>query len=376
MNEQASRNWIDQVRRVVIKIGSRALVRDDSHLDHPQIESLVEQMQALIKGGRQVICVSSGAVAAGVADLGLRCRPRDLPGLQAAASAGQAHLISFYRDCFARYGIPVGQVLLTHADLRQRERHLNARNTLSYLLEAGAIPIINENDTVAVEEIKVGDNDILSALVMTLVQADLLIMLTTADGLYSRPPGVDPGPLIPRVSEISPMIEAMAGGAGSSVGTGGMRSKIEAARMVMRAGERMVIANARTPGILEKIFAGSATCTFFEPASPRLAGRKRWIAFFHHPRGVITVDPGAVKALRERGGSLLAIGVKRVEGSFLRGAPVTIVSDGGEEIGRGLVNYPAEELVQIQGKRSADFMKLIGHCEYEEVIHRDNLVLR
>jgi glutamate 5-kinase len=360
----------------VIKIGSRALVRDDGHLDYPQVERLVDQMQKVVKSGRQVICVSSGAVAAGVADLGLKNRPKDLPGLQAAASAGQAHLISFYRSCFAKYGIPVGQVLLTHADMRQRERHLNARNTLSYLLQAGAVPVINENDTVAVEEIKVGDNDLLSALVMTLVQADLLIMLTTADGLYSRPPGAEQGPLIPLVTEISPMIEAMAGGAGSAVGTGGMRSKIEAARMVMRAGERMVIANARTPGILEDIFSGGSVGTVFEPASRKLAGRKRWIAFFHHPRGVIKVDAGAVRALKERGGSLLSIGVREVDGFFLRGAPVKVVGEDGEEIGRGLVNYPSEELVKIAGHRSSEFAGIIGHCEYEEIIHRDNLVLR
>jgi len=374
MVQEQRDGWPGAVRRVVVKVGSRALVGDRLRLDEGSISGLVEQIVGVRAGGRQVVLVSSGAIAAGLGELGWTQRPRDLPGLQAAAAAGQARLIGLYRDAFARHGAVVAQVLLTHSDLRARERHLNARNTLSRLLGAGVVPIVNENDTVAVDEIRVGDNDLLSALVANLISADLLVLLTTADGLLSRPPG-EGGKLIARVESITAEIRAMAGGAGSSVGTGGMRSKLQAAEMVSRCGIPLVIANARLPGVLPRILAGETVGTLFDPGSARMAGRKRWIAFFHRPRGQITVDRGAAGALRFRGSSLLAIGVKSVAGDFERGDPVSILDEEGLEIARGLVNYPAPQLRLICGRRSDQIATILGHCEYEEVIHRDNLVL-
>jgi glutamate 5-kinase len=374
-----SRDWIDQVRRVVVKIGSRVLVDDRYRLDLGQLRQLVDQIADLRRSGREVVCVTSGAIATGVLELGIEGRPRDLPSLQSAAAIGQARLIGLYREFFAAHELSVGQVLLTHADLRQRERHLNARNTISHLLEQGAVPIINENDTVAVDEIRVGDNDQLSALVACLVRADLLVMLTLADGLLTRPPEEQGASLVHEVQRVTAEIEAMAGGAGSSAATGGMRSKVEAARMVMRAGERVIIANGRTPDVLGRLFrpgGGEPLGTLFHPRSHRLAGRKRWIAFFDHPRGDVHVDAGAVKALQRTGGSLLAAGIRQVQGSFERGAPVRILDPDGTEIGRGLVNFPSTDLVRIAGLRSDQIGEVLGTSEYEEVVHRDNLWVR
>lgn len=373
-NDTPPRDWIRRVQRVVVKIGSRALVDEQHHLDLAQLEALAGQMAALQQSGRQVICVSSGAVAAGLRELGLDDRPVDLPSLQAAAAVGQARLIELYRTTFAAHGCRTAQVLLTHPDLRSRERHLNARNTLHRLLDASVIPIVNENDTVSVDEIRFGDNDRLSALVANLVHAELLVLLTAADGLLTAPPEAG-GELIAAVDEISDETFALAGGAGSSVSTGGMRSKLQAAQLVMRTGEWAIIANARCPDILGRLFAGEALGTVFTPRPQRMRGRKRWIAHFEHPAGDVHVDAGAAGALVQRGASLLAAGITAVHGEFHRGASVRIIDPSSREIARGLVNYTAHDLRRIIGCKSDEIADVLGTCEFPEVIHRDNLAL-
>ncbi|MCB9838008.1 MAG: glutamate 5-kinase [Phycisphaeraceae bacterium] len=374
MTSGGDREWVDGVRRVVVKVGSRLLVDERHQLDESRIASLVEQIVRVRQGGRQVVLVSSGAIAAGLPDLGLAKRPKDLPSLQAAAALGQARLIEIYRDRFAEHGVAVGQALLTHADLRDRDRHLNARHALNRLLEAGALPIINENDTVAVDEIRVGDNDQLSALVGNLVRADLVVLLTTVGGLYTAPPERG-GSLIPRVGAVTAEIRAMAGDSGDGVGTGGMRTKLDAAEICARGGERLVICDGREPDVLSRLLEGEALGTVFEPSAASMAGRKRWIAFFQKPAGSVTIDDGAVAAIRDKGGSLLAIGVRRVEGAFRHGDLVHVRDERGVEVARGLVNYSSSDLEQIAGRRSAEIASLLGACEYDEVIHRDNLAL-
>lgn len=350
-------------------------------LDEQRVADLAEQMADVRSGGCEIVCVSSGAIAAGLAVLGCSRRPRDLPTLQAAAAAGQAHLIDLYRRALGRHDLPVAQMLLTHDDLRSRERHLNVRNTVNRLLAGGVVPIVNENDTVAVDEIRVGDNDRLSALVACMVRADMLILLTTADGLMTRPPepgrggSGEPGELVGRVERVTPQIHAMAGDAGSGLATGGMRTKLEAAEMVTRAGERAVIANGCEPDVLRRIMKGEALGTVFEPHPQKLAGRKRWIAFFDDPRGELHVDAGAADAIIHAGKSLLPVGVLAVKGAFGRGAPIRVIGPDGAEVARGLVNYPSDELRRIIGCRSEKIEQILGSCDYEEVVHRDNLVL-
>ncbi len=371
---------VDQAQRVVVKIGTRILVDERHELVPERLAGLVGQMAELRRGGREVVCVSSGAIAAGLGGLGASRRPRDLPSLQAAAAIGQARLIELYRTLFSAHGLTAAQVLLTHADLRSRERHLNAANTFNRLLECGAVPIVNENDTVAVDEIRVGDNDLLSALVACLVRADLLVMLTDAEGLLVRPPAPgrgdgEAGELVRVVERVTPEIFAMAGGSGSAVATGGMRSKIMAADMASRAGIAAVIAAGSGAGVLTRILAGEAVGTLVLPRPRRLRGRQGWIAFFDRPAGDLRIDEGARRAITQRGGSLLAVGVAAVTGTFGRGAPVRIVGTDGSEIGRGLVNYAADDLRRILGKRSQEIAAILGACEYDEVVHRDNLVL-
>ncbi len=376
MSATTGRTWIADTRRVVVKIGSRVLVDENHLLDDHRLRRLVDQMAALRQAGREVICVSSGAVAAGLGDMGFTARPRDLPSIQASAAAGQARLIGLYRQLFAEHDLPVAQVLLTHTDLAARERHLNARNTLSRLLERGVVPIINENDTVAVDEIRVGDNDLLSALVACLVRADVLVLLTNADGLLDRSTNGESDKLIASVEQVTDETLAMAAGPGSELSTGGMRSKLQAAQMVTRAGEWAIIANGHTDEVLTRIFAGEALGTVFEPGPERLGGRKRWIAFFDHPRGELHIDAGAAQAVCRDDRSLLPVGLREVTGDFDRGAVVRIVDPTGTEIARGLVNYPSGELRQLAGCRTDKIFHVLGACEYEEVVHRDNLVVR
>jgi glutamate 5-kinase len=320
-----------------------------------------------------VVCVSSGAVASGLHELGLSARPNDLPGLQAAAAVGQARLVEVYRRYFTDHGIAAAQVLLTHADLRSRERHLNARNTLTRLLRDGVVPVVNENDTVAVDEIRVGDNDTLAALVSVLLRADALVMLTTTDGLRAR--ADDAGTLMTTVPRITPETFAAAGGTRSGLGTGGMRTKVEAADIVTRCGECAIIADASEPDVLARVLGGEAIGTFFAAREDRLAGRKRWIAFFDRPRGALHLDAGATVAVRDQGRSLLAAGIRAVDGAFASGDPVRILGDCGNEIARGLVAYPASELQRIHGCTSAEIAEILGRADAGEVVHRDDLVL-
>lgn len=376
MSATTGRTWIADTRRIVVKIGSRVLVDENHLLDDHRLKGLVDQMAALRKAGREVICVSSGAVAAGLGELGLKARPRDLPSIQASAAVGQARLIGLYRQLFAEHDLPVAQVLLTHADLAARERHLNARNTLSRLLERGVIPIINENDTVAVDEIRVGDNDRLSALVACLVRADVLVLLTNADGLLDRKDNEEPDKLIASVEQVTDETLAMAAGPGSELSTGGMRSKLQAAQMVTRAGEWAIIANGCSDDVLTRIFDGEPLGTVFEPGRERLGGRKRWIAFFDHPSGELHIDAGAANAVCHDDRSLLPVGLREVTGDFDRGAVVRIIDPTGTEIARGLVNYPSGELRQLAGCRTDAIFDVLGACEYEEIVHRDNLVVR
>jgi glutamate 5-kinase len=372
------REQLRRARRIVVKIGSHALMDDRGLLDEAQVRSLVAQMAQLRHGGLEVICVSSGAVAAGLRELDLPRRPRDVPSLQAAAAIGQARLIALYRQCFAEHDLSVGQVLLIHDDVRSRVRHLNASNTLSYLLKRGAVPIVNENDTVAVDEIRFGDNDRLSALVACLIRADALLVLTTVDGLLASPPTMKHkgGEVIPLVERITPEVHALADGETTASGTGGMRTKLHAAEIATRAGLAAVIANARAKDVLPRIASGEEIGTLFtsDARGQPMRGRHRWIAFFERSQGALHLDAGAAKAVRERNSSLLAVGITRVEGHFDCGATVSVVDASGRIIARGLVNYPSESIERIRGCKSAQIRDILGSCEYEEIIHRDNMV--
>ena len=370
------RSEIGKAKRVVIKVGTALLTRAGVDLDERIIDDLVGQIADLMRGGVEVIIVTSGAISAGVGRLGLRARPKLLPELQAAAAVGQSVLIACYERCFGRHGHWVAQILLTHDDLRDRARHLNARNTINTLLALGVIPIINENDTVSVDEIKFGDNDMLSALVANLVKADLLVILSDIEGLMTADPKRSGAArLISEVSEITDEIISFAEGTGNSGGTGGMRSKLEAARIVTGAGETAVIADGREKNILARIFRGDDVGTLFLPSKEKMRGRKRWIAYFTRPRGEIHVDGGAADALCTKGKSLLASGVISVEGDFHAGDTVRIAGRSGREIGRGLVNYTSGELKKIMGKKTGQIEAVLGYKYYDEVVHRDNLVI-
>lgn len=322
---------LGKAHRLVIKIGTGLLTDSQNRLAHDRIERLVEQVAALHQQKRQVMVVSSGAIGAGMAELGLKQRPKRLDELQAAAAIGQSKLMAVYDAVFEKSGIHVAQVLLTHDDLKNRTRHLNARNTLETLLTRGVVPIINENDTVSVDEIKFGDNDRLAALTATLIDAELLVILSHVDGLLKD------GAPVSAVVEITRDIEQLAGGTDRETSVGGMKSKIEAAKIVTRAGIPMIIANGERDNILTDLLAGKEVGTIFVPQTSKLASRKRWIAFFQHPAGIVVVDDGAKIALRDAGKSLLAKGVVRTEGKFVVGDVVSICDRNGAEFARGLV---------------------------------------
>lgn len=365
-----------QVKRVVIKVGSGVLVGQDG-VDPAIIEALVVDLCKLVEQGYEVLLVSSGAVATGKGDLGIVGRPPTIPLKQAAAAIGQSRLMRYYKDAFRTCGRRVAQVLLTRDDLANRRRFLNARNTLMTLLEYGVIPIINENDTVVVDEIRFGDNDKLSALVTNLAAADLLVILSDVDGLYDSNPRTNPqARLITRIEQITPEIEGMAGGAGSEVGTGGMATKIEAAKRASLYGVSTVIVNGREPQVLPRLFAGEELGSWFLPAVDRLTARKHWIAFTKKTRGRLLVDEGARQALAEKGKSLLPSGIIEVEGHFERGDAVRLCDSGGKEFARGIINYSHAELTRIQGHNSQDIEGLLGYQYGAEVVHRDNMVLK
>jgi glutamate 5-kinase len=367
---------IAKVRRIVIKIGSRVLTGDDGGLDGAFLESLARDVARLTDAGRQGIIVSSGAVAAGIKEMGFTERPRTIPQKQATAAVGQPKLMQAYEKAFARCNIKVAQVLLTGDDLADRLRFLNARATLDVLLANGVVPVINENDTVAVDEIKFGDNDNLSALVTNLVEAGLLVIMTDIEGFYDADPRTNKDArLVPLVRSITRSIEKAAAGTGSKVGTGGMVTKLAAAKRVGRYGVATLIINGGKPGSLELAMSGEEVGTLFLPSADSLNRRKHWIAYTLRPRGRILVDTGALVALSRHGKSLLASGVAGVEGDFNRGACVRVCGLDGKEFAKGLVDYSSREIGKILGRKTSEIDGILGYRYGDEVIHRDNLVI-
>jgi glutamate 5-kinase len=352
---------LQNIRRLVVKLGTGVLTDGRKQPDLAQIRQLVAQVAELRKAGHEVVLVTSGAVGAGMGVLGFDRRPSGQDELQACAAVGQSRLMATYEKLFARYDLHVGQVLLTHDDLEHHARHLNARNTLVTLLRKGVIPIINENDTVSITELRFGDNDKLSALVAALLPADLLVILTTVDGVVEHF-GTEEARLLPVIERIDGAVEKIAGGTTSATAVGGMSSKIMAAKIAVRAGIPLVIASGRKKTVLRRILAGEDEGTLFVPGPNRLRGRKRWIAFFHHPKGTLKVDDGAQRALRDRGKSLLPPGIRDCTGAFLPGDVVRICDLEGVEFARGIVRYPAAEVSS-------------GHLARTEVVHRDDLVI-
>jgi glutamate 5-kinase len=358
------------------------LAHEDGTLNHSQVTSIAEQIVRLMDDQRHVVLVSSGAVGAGIGRLGLNERPADLAHLQAVAAVGQSRLIESYNRALEAHGRHAAQILLTADDLNDRMRYLNVRNTLLALFQYGALPIINENDTVRVDELQrnVGDNDRLAAMVTNLLRAPLLVLLSDVDGLYDRHPS-EPGaaviPLVPQFDIAASDFQRQSPVFGGSnlLSRGGMASKLEAARLAVMAGESVVIANGRRPNVLVDILGGDAIGTLFLPQGPSVGSRKRWIGLTAQSNGRLIVDSGAQVAVEQQGRSLLAIGVRRIEGSFQKGDVVSLCRENGQEIARGLTNYGCEELRRISGQSTENIVGILGHCPYDEVIHRDNLVI-
>ena len=363
--------------RLVVKVGSSTLTHPTGKLTLGRMEALARALADLANAGHQPILVTSGAVAAGMGRLGMAGKPRSLPERQAMAAVGQGLLMQIYEKFFGEYSQIVAQILLTRDDTRERRRYLNARHTLFTLLELGVIPIINENDTVATEELQrqFGENDTLAAMVAALVAADLLVLISDVDGLYTADPRRDPGATrLPEVEEITPEILAAAGGAGSSLGTGGMQSKLEAAKIATSSGCAMALIAGEPPGLLTRLLRGEDVGTVFLPRARTLQAREQWIAFGQVPAGELVVDAGAARAVREAGKSLLPSGIIAVRGEFAEGDLVRVVDGEGREIARGLVNYNHEDVARLMGHRSAEIEGLLGRKGYDEVIHRDNMV--
>ena len=363
------------VRRILVKVGSAVLTGEDG-LDLNIIEQLVGDIAALRERGCQVVLVSSGAIASGKHRMGIEGKLKSIPQKQAAAAVGQGRLMRVYSNAFGKHGLFVGQVLLTMSDITDRKRFLNIRNTLFTLMDWGVITIINENDTVAVDEIKFGDNDHLAAMVANIVEAHLVINLTSTEGLYDRnPTDSRKAKLIPLVTEITPEIEGAATEEATPVGMGGMKSKVQAAKKVIASGIPYIIAPGRRVGVLQEIMDGKETGTLFLPPAEHLNSRKYWIAFTLRSRGRILIDDGAKEALVQDGKSLLPSGVTQVEGDFALGDPVTCVDAAGNAIAKGLVNYSADEIRKIMGLKSSRIEQVLGYKDYDEVIHRDNLAI-
>ncbi len=366
-----------QAQRIVVKVGSSLVTNDGRGLDEAAIAEWSRQLAALVKAGREVIMVSSGAIAEGMKRLGWTTRPHELHALQAAAAVGQMGLAQMYETKLRENGLGSAQVLLTHADLADRERYLNARSTLLTLLAHGVVPVINENDTVVNDEIKFGDNDTLGALVANLVEADALVILTDQKGLYSADPRKNPdASFVHEARAGDPALEAMAGGAGSHLGKGGMITKILAAKRAAGSGASTVIAWGREPAVLSRLIAGESIGTLLVAQTAKQQARKQWMADHLQLRGSVTIDAGAVHKLRHEGKSLLPIGITAVEGDFSRGEVIAILDPEGQEIGRGLANYPAPEARRLCRRASSDIESLLGYVAEPEMVHRDNLVMR
>lgn len=364
------------INRIVVKVGTSSLVNDLGSLDSEKIGALVRQLAEAKQQGKDVVLVTSGAIRAGMERLGMGERPKTIPDQQATAAVGQGALMQKYTEFLSQYGVVSAQILVTRDDFHNRLRYLNARNTLYTLIRFGCLAIVNENDTVATEEIRFGENDTLSALVAACVDADLLINLSDVDGLCDADPKLDANcKVIPEVMKITPEIEALAGGTHGLSGSGGMHTKIEAAKIATNCGVRMVIANAQRENVIADVLVGESIGTRFLSRRIELNHRKRWIAFGNRVKGSIIVNEGARKVLTERGKSLLAAGIVACEGSFAIGDLVAVCDEGRRQIGRGFTNYTAAELALIRGKHSDEIEEILGYKDFDEVIHRDNLVL-
>jgi glutamate 5-kinase len=370
------KSYLQSSRKIVIKIGTNLLADKVKGINAQRLQSIARSVAQLQLQGKQVALVSSGAIGAGVAALQLNTRPRTLAKKQAAAAIGQPLLMEAYEHAFRKHRCVIGQILLTKEDLVDRKRFVNVRNTFAALFEQGVVPIINENDTVAVEEIKLGDNDNLSAFVVNLIGADLLILLSDIDGLYSDDPTKNSdATLIPIVEKITPHIERLARSSNTELSTGGMITKIQAAKRCVASGAAMIIANGRNPNIIEDIVAGTYVGTIFLPAGKGLNRKKKWIGFVSHAEGVIVVDEGAIEALVVKKKSLLASGIIDVRGKFQKGDTVMVCDAAGRDIAKGVVRYACDDLVRIKGKKSLEAAKILGRKNCEEVIHRDDLVV-
>jgi len=375
MESAVRRAAFEAARTIVVKIGTNALSRPDDTLDLDRISSIADQLVRLRQTGKKVLVVSSGAIGAGIGLLGLKERPKELPHLQATASVGQAHLIGSYDDAFQRHGLRASQILLTANDFRRRVRYLNIRNTINTLFEYDVIPVVNENDTVSIDEIKFGDNDRLAAMVSSLLERPLLIILSVIDGLYDRDPK-DPGAkVIPLVEHWDETLRGLAAETKSTRGTGGMVTKLEAVRMATSGGGHVIIANGTDRTVLDKVRESQEIGTLFLGSGEPVAAWKRWIGYTVTPVGKVRLDAGATKAVRDNGRSLLAIGVTGVDGHFSKGEIVSVLDPQGIEVARGLINFNSQQLAQIAGQRTAEIVRLLGADADKAVIHRDNLAV-
>ncbi|MDD4601455.1 Glutamate 5-kinase [bioreactor metagenome] len=371
-----TRMSLAEAQRIVVKVGTSTLTHSTGKINFFRIEKLVRELSDLANHGKEVILVSSGAVVAGMDRLGLKEKPKTIPEKQAAAAVGQGILMHTYEKLFGEYGQTVAQVLLTREDSVQHKRYINSRNTLLTLLRMGVIPVINENDAVAIDELKIGDNDTLSAMVASIVDADLLIILSDIEGLYDENPQKNPqAKLISEITDITPDVEALAGGPGSLRGTGGMYTKIQAAKIAVNSGVTMLIASGGRDGVIRDIIGGDDIGTIFLAKQDRLQARKGWLAFGARIYGSVVIDEGCEKAIAGKGSSLLSAGIIAVEGNFEHGSTIRLVCVNGREIARGITNYSSADIKRIMGRHTDEIALVLGSKLYDEVIHRDNMVV-
>jgi glutamate 5-kinase len=372
-----TRRCLKNIKRMVVKIGSSSLTSSTGGLDRANIEKFVKEVSSLVKRGIQVLIVTSGAIAAGLEDLNISKKPQEITLLQAAASIGQVKLMKLYGDLFSRYNLKIGQILLTQEDTTRREQYLNIKNTIRNLIDLGIIPLINENDSVAVNEIKFGDNDELAALVSVLAEADVLVILTDIEGMYDKDPRISrDAKLISYIDRIDENIESAAGGIGSTYGIGGMGSKIKAAKICSFSGIKTIIANSRRKNVLDEILEGKNVGTFFAPqAVKRVKSIKKWIAFGMKTKGAITIDKGAEEAVLNKGKSILPVGVLKVRGKFNKGDTLKVFSIDNKLIAKGISNFSSDDILKIKGKNQKKILSEFGDVMCREVIHRDCLVV-
>jgi len=370
------RQTISNAKRLVIKVGSALLTNDGEGIDRQAIDAWVEQIAKLLSAGKEVVLVSSGAVAEGLVRLGIDTRPESIHMLQSAAAVGQMGLIQTYETSFRRFDRQTAQILLDHDDMANRERYLNARSVIQTLMELKVVPVVNENDTVVTDEIRFGDNDRLAALVANLIDADALVILTDKDGMFDANPDENKdAQLITQALASDSSLDALAGSSNGALGRGGMQTKLEAARLASRSGCNTVIAGGRNQDILTRICEGENLGTLLQAGQTPIAARKQWLAGQLQVKGRLVLDDGAAKVLRQQGRSLLAVGVTQVSGEFTRGELVSCEDSSGQEVARGLVNYNADETRLIQGKSTEEIATILGYCDDDELIHRDNMVV-